>query len=226
MRISRSVLPPISALPGAARWRGMRIGLLGGSFNPAHAAHRHISLEALRRLDLDEVWWLVSPGNPLKSRTDMASFDKRLAHATKMARHPRIRVMDLERRLGTRYSADTLAALKILLPQTRLVWLMGADNLATFHRWRDWESIFNAMPVAIFDRPHYFRRALSEKTAVRFRAARITEVRARTLATMTPPAWVFIHCPRHPLSATAIRAEDASWLDEGQATSRRDGPRI
>jgi len=199
----------------------MRIGLLGGSFNPAHAAHRHISLEALRRLDLDEVWWLVSPGNPLKSTADMASFSKRLARAVETARHPRIRVMDLERKLGTRYSADTLTALKTLMPHTELVWLMGADNLATFHHWRDWEAIFNAVPVAIFDRPHYFRRALSAKAARRFHAARVTETRARTLAGMKPPAWVFIHCPRHPLSATAIRARDASWLDKGQATDRQ-----
>lgn len=224
----RSTCPPATALarsglPGRSCFRGRRIGLLGGSFNPAHDAHRHISLEALKRLGLDEVWWLVSPGNPLKDPTDMAPFEKRLEAGRSVARHPRIRVTGLEAALGTQHTANSLNAIGKLLPGAHLVWLMGADNLATLHHWHNWRSIMSAMPVAIFDRPPYFIRAAYAKAARAFRAARMSEAQARTLAGRKPPAWVFIHCPRHPLSATAIRARDASWLDEGHATDRRGG---
>lgn len=228
MRSPQRTCPPATALarvglPGRSSFRGRRIGLLGGSFNPAHDAHRHISLEALRRLGLDEVWWLVSPGNPLKDPGEMAPFEKRFKEARAVASHPRIRVTGLEAALGTRHTANTLDAIQKLLPGARLVWLMGADNLATLHHWYNWRAIMSAMPVAIFDRPPYFIRAVHAKAAEAFRSARIGEAQARTLADRTPPAWVFIHCPRHPLSATAIRARDAQWLDEGHATDRRGG---
>lgn len=207
------LFPPATALRGAARWRGRRIGLLGGSFNPAHDGHRHISLEAMRRLRLDEVWWLVSPLNPLKSGRDMASLEKRVARARAVARHPRIRVMDLEARLGSRYTVDTVAALALLAPATRFVWLMGADNLLTFHKWRNWERLFSSVPVAILDRAPYSIRAPMAKAARRFRVARQPEAQAPVIVGERPPAWVFIHCPRHPLSATDIRARDGRWID-------------
>lgn len=205
--------PPATALKGADRWRGRRIGILGGSFNPAHDAHRHISVEALRRLKLDEVWWLVSPLNPLKSGRDMATLDKRLIKARSVARHPRIRVMDLESRLKTRYTVDTLRAMGKLAPQTDFVWLMGADNLLTFHKWYRWEALFRSLPVAIFDRAPYSIRAPFSKTGQRFRKSRMREAQAPCLAKQRPPAWVFVHCPRHPLSATQLRARDADWID-------------
>ena len=144
--------------PGTPRLRlGMlapgRVGLLGGSFNPAHGGHLHVSREALKRLDLDEVWWLVAPQNPLKAVRGMAPFDKRLAGAKRLARDPRIRVLDLERRLGTRYTVDTVAALRRLFPKIRFVWLMGADNLAQIRHWQRWTRIFAALPIAVFARP-------------------------------------------------------------------------
>ncbi len=224
MRDPRAVTPPVTAIPGAERFRGLRIGLLGGSFNPAHAAHRHISVEALRRLDLDEVWWLVSPQNPLKAERDMAAFAKRLKEARAIAAHPRIRVTDVEARLGTRYTADTLTALKTLLPATRLVWLMGADNLSNFHLWRDWENVFHAVPVAIFDRAPYSIRAVFTRAARQFSRFRVGEGQAGALAERAPPVWVYVHCPRHPLSATAIRAKDAGWVDQEQDADRRPAP--
>ncbi|RMF08334.1 MAG: nicotinate-nucleotide adenylyltransferase [Alphaproteobacteria bacterium] len=221
MRRSGIATPPVTALPGSARFRRMRIGLLGGSFNPAHTGHRHISVEALNRLGLDEVWWLVSPQNPMKSGRDMASLERRLRHARRVAAHPRIRVMDLEKALGTRYSVDTLGALSSLMPATRLVWLMGADNLLTLHLWRRWEAVFRAVPVAIFDRAPYSIKAAFAKAAQRYRRFRLGEDQASGLADRHPPAWVFVHCPRHPLSATAIRTADAGWLDQEQDADRR-----
>lgn len=183
-----------------------RIGLLGGSFNPAHDGHRHISLQALKRLRLDEVWWLVSPQNPLKSRADMAPFDMRIDSAKKVADHPRIRVSDIERGLGTTYTADTLARLNRRFPNLRFVWLMGADNLAQISRWNRWTRIFNTVPVAVFARPTYSLGALSGRAARRFNRERIKESRASRLADMRPPAWVFLHTPLNATSATALRA--------------------
>ena len=153
---------------GAAR----RIGLLGGSFNPAHQGHLDISLAALKYLDLDEVWWLVSPQNPLKPVAGMAPFADRMASARAMARHPRIRVTDLEARIGTRFTADTLKALVTRFPGCRFVWLMGADNLAQISSWRDWTKIFHLTPIAVFDRPSYTIKALTALAARRFRRAR------------------------------------------------------
>lgn len=138
---------------GYGLWAGLRVGLLGGSFNPAHDGHRYISRLALKLLGLDEVWWLVSPQNPLKPAAGMASLGDRLARAQAVADHPRIRVTDLERLLGTRYTADTLAALHRCFPRTRFVWLMGADNLLQVPRWQRWTEIFETTPVAL-RRPH------------------------------------------------------------------------
>jgi nicotinate-nucleotide adenylyltransferase len=193
-----------------------RIGVLGGSFNPAHAGHRHISREALKRLRLHEVWWLVSPQNPLKPAQGMAELDKRLAHARTVAAGLPIRVLGLESTLHTRYTVDTLAALRRRWPRARFVWLMGADNLASVHRWRRWPGIFQAVPVAIFDRPRYSQTSPNAKAALRFRAARWPKRLAARLAAAAAPAWVFVDGPRHPLSATVLRAREPDWAATGR----------
>ena len=178
---------------------------MGGSFNPAHDGHRHISLQALHCLDLDEVWWLVAPQNPLKPTDGMAPFAERISGAAKVADHPAIRVSGLEARLGTRYTADTLAALVRRFPSVRFVWLMGADNLAQISRWDRWESIFRRVAVAVFDRSPYSYKSLAGKAARRFARQRLSARRGLLLARVAPPAWVFLHLKRHPASATAIR---------------------
>ncbi|MBI4184827.1 MAG: nicotinate-nucleotide adenylyltransferase [Proteobacteria bacterium] len=190
--------------------RGGRVGLLGGSFNPAHDGHRHLSLLALSRLALDEVWWLVSPQNPLKPSRGMAPLAQRLARARRVAAHPRIRVTDLEARLGTRYTADTLAELRRRFPRRRFVWLMGADNLAQIVRWRRWRRVFRLAPVAILARPQYASNPLATRAARRWAAYRVPEARAAELAAKPPPAWTFITGPTHPASATRIREREAA----------------
>lgn len=182
-----------------------RIGLLGGSFNPAHEGHAHISRAALDLLGLDEVWWLVSPRNPLKDPADLADYERRLDEAARRARDPRIRVTAAEAELGTTYTADTVAALTALFPATRFVWLMGADNLAEVHKWKRWRALFGAVPIAVFDRPTYASRALGGCAARRFATARIAENEARTLAERRPPAWVFLRSGWNPRSATQLR---------------------
>lgn len=188
-----------------AAWAGCRVGLLGGSFNPAHDGHRHVSLLALKELDLDQVWWLVSPQNPLKSSRGMAALAERLREARAVARHPRIVVTAIETALGTRYTADTLDALHRRFPRTRFVWLMGADNLIQMPRWRHWMKIFATTPIAVFSRPPYSLRALGGRAAQRFRRRRVDQRRARQLPGLEPPAWVFFQNPLHPASATEIR---------------------
>ncbi len=183
-----------------------RVGLLGGSFNPAHEGHRHVSASALRRLGLDEVWWLVSPQNPLKPVQGMAPLCKRLVAARKVARHPRIRVTAIEAGLGTRYTADTLEALARRFPNIRFVWLMGADNLAQISRWQRWRRIFRTVPIAVFDRSPYSFKALAGKAARRFAHRRLPERQASVLADTQPPAWIFLHTRLHPASATVIRS--------------------
>lgn len=189
-------------LPGA----GQRIGLLGGSFNPAHAGHRAISLAALRRLRLDAVWWLVAPQNPLKTTAGTAPLRTRLAAARAAAAHPRIVVTPLEAVLGTTYTADTIAALAGRFPRVRFVWLMGADNLIQVSRWRRWSAIFATVAVAVFDRPTYALRALAAPAARRFAPWRLPESWAGCLAGRAPPAWVFIRQRLHAESSTRIRA--------------------
>lgn len=205
-----------AALGGRLPPPGARIGLLGGSFNPAHGAHLEISLAALKRLGLDEVWWLVSPQNPLKPRGGMAALSKRLGAARRLARHPRVRASALESVLGTRYTADTLAALTTRFPQVRFVWLMGADNLLEVEFWQNWPQIFHRVPVAVFDRPTYASRALAATAAQRFARYRLREGAARQLADRQAPAWVFIHSRLNPLSATGIRARRSAARQPGR----------
>lgn len=185
---------------------GMRIGLLGGSFNPAHAGHRHISLMAMKRLRLDRVWWLVSPQNPLKPRAGMASLSDRLASARAAARHPRILVSDLEARAGASFTCDTLALLRKRWPGVRFVWLTGADNLAQMPLWRRWQWIMGNVPVAVLDRPGYGLKSLQGKIARRYAHARLGGASLTRLAAVRPPAWGFMTCRMHPASSTAIRA--------------------
>jgi len=182
--------------------------LLGGSFNPAHGGHLHISLLALQRLRLDEVWWLVSPQNPLKPAKGMAPFARRLAGAAALAHgHKRITVSGIEAALGTVYTADTIRALRRRFPGTRFVWLMGGDNLAQLPRWQRWIDIVDSVPIAVFDRPEPERQALAGMAAKRYAHARISARSLHRLAGMKPPAWVFIHAKLDPSSATAIRAQ-------------------
>ncbi len=182
----------------------LKIGLLGGSFNPAHEGHRHISLLALKRLQLDQVWWLVSPQNPLKDLTGMAPLGQRLAGAKAMTRHPRIRASDLESRLGTLYTVDTLAALRRRWPRHGFVWLMGADNLVQLPRWHRWSEIVEMVPMAIFNRPGQGHRALAGVVAARFAGNRVQS--PATLPKAAAPAWCFLFTRLHPASSTAIRA--------------------
>ena len=200
-RFQVSIPRPLS---GAA-WAGRRVGLLGGSFNPAHDGHREISRYALRALRLDQVWWLVSPQNPLKSAAEMAALEERLAVARAAMRHPRVLITDLETRLGSRYTADTLDRLRRRYPRTRFVWLMGADTLTEIPRWRRWRRIFERMPVAAFSRPGYSLKALAGCAARRYLKSRIDVRSAGRLAGLRPPAWSFLRNPLHPESATAIR---------------------
>ena len=201
-------LPPVTLRERAAP--GMRIGLLGGSFNPPHQGHLHISLVAGRRLDLHAVWWLVSPQNPLKPAGDTADLEMRLSAAEKLARHPRIVVSDAEARLGTRYTADTLRALKARFPGVHFVWLMGADNMVQLPQWKHWQEIMSLVPVAVIDRPGYALRAQLGKAAERFRAARVPETEARSFPRAEPPAWIYLHAKLNPLSATDIR-QSGGW---------------
>jgi nicotinate-nucleotide adenylyltransferase len=182
-----------------------RIGLLGGSFNPAHRGHLHITHTALERLRLDSVWWLVSPQNPLKDSDGMASHEERMSGASAVADDSRIHVSDIERDLGTRYTVDTLRALKKRHPEHRFVWLMGADNLLQLPRWKNWATIFRLVPVAIFPRPSYSKRALTGAASRRFARHQVREYRAPTLTDMHPPAWIFLRMRPDATSATRIR---------------------
>jgi nicotinate-nucleotide adenylyltransferase len=193
-------------LPAFGSRLSLRVGLLGGSFNPAHDGHRHISLLAMKRLRLDAVWWLVAPQNPLKPVEGMAPAADRLAGAKAVADHPRIVVSDVEKRLGTIYTLDTVRALRRVYPVMRFVWLMGADNMVQFPRWAGWTGIMNTLPVAVIARPSYGGHALSGRMAVRFASERLPAEDAGSLADTAPPAWVFLHGRLHHASATQIRA--------------------
>lgn len=195
-------VPPEPVKRAAGRPR--LVGLLGGSFNPAHRGHSYISVQALERLGLDEVWWLVSPGNPLKPASELFPYEQRVAWAEREARHPRIRVSRLEERFGTRYTVDTLRRL-VRLPGFRFVWLIGADNLAQLPAWRHWRCILRMVPVAVFERAPYSYPALAGKAARAFAHARLAETEARRLVWLEPPRWVFLRLRPDPTSATAIR---------------------
>lgn len=183
---------------------GLRIGLLGGSFNPPHAGHRHISLIALRRMELDAVWWLVSPGNPLKDNSALPPLATRMAWARDVAHHPRIHVSGIEEKLGNRYSLDTVKALQQLCPGVHFVWLMGADNLVHFDRWRGWRELAERIPIAVIDRPGALN-ATHGRAAQALARYRLPEHRAKNLALTPIPAWIFLHGPLSPLSSTALR---------------------
>ena len=189
--------------------RGQRIGLLGGSFDPPHSGHAHITREALRRFGLHRVWWLVSPGNPLKS-DGPAPMARRMEVARAMIRDPRVMVTDIEARIGTRYTAQTLTILRGRYPGVRFVWLMGADNLASFHRWDRWRTILRQVPVGVVARPGWGLSALNSVTARAFCGARVPEAQARALADRTPPAWCYIRIPMQDISSTDLRAR-SGW---------------
>ena len=193
----------LTRLPRAAP--GLRIGLYGGSFNPPHAGHRHVSLMALKRLGLDRVWWIVTPGNPLKDSEELAAMTMRVRDARQVSDDPRIDVTAFEQDIGARYTVDTLAYLKRRFPDVHFVWIMGADNLAGFHRWRGWRRIAGMMPMAVFDRPGWTLKAVRSKSAIALSRSRIREADARALPDLAPPAWVFLHGPRSHLSSTQLR---------------------
>ncbi len=184
---------------------GMRIGLYGGSFNPAHAGHRHVSLLVLKRLRLDRIWWIVTPGNPLKDRGELAPTPERVAGAKRLAAHPRIDVTSFEAAIGARYTIDTLSFLVRRCPGVDFVWIMGADNLASFHRWRGWQTIASLMPMVVVDRPGFTLKATRSRAAVRLAPYRIDEDAASALPGMPAPAWLFLHGPRSALSSSALR---------------------
>jgi nicotinate-nucleotide adenylyltransferase len=185
----------------------MRIGLLGGSFNPAHAAHVEISLTALKRLGLDRVWWVVTSGNPLKNPSKLPRLSERVEAARKIANHPRIAVTGFPGETGSPYTVDLLTELKRRHPAVSFVWLMGADNLAQVHQWRSWQKIFATVPIAVLDRPGFRLKARASQAATRFQEFHVDESDAQGLARMTPPAWMIITHRLSPLSSTAIRGE-------------------
>ena len=189
-----------------------RIGLLGGSFNPAHGGHRAASLHAMRALGLDEVWWLVSPGNPLKQDAkDMAPFEARLASARRLARRARIRPSDFEQREGTRFSIDTVKRLKLRFPRHRFLWLMGADNLRNFHQWRDWRELAREVPIAVIRRPGYDRHAHAVRAMGWLGRFVRPAGQAKCWTEWSAPAILLLRQPRDPTSATAIRARNPNW---------------
>ncbi|OCW59101.1 nicotinate-nucleotide adenylyltransferase [Hoeflea olei] len=190
--------------------RGMSVGLFGGSFNPPHRGHELVAEIALRRLGLDQLWWMVTPGNPLKSHSELASLEDRVAMSRALAPGPRVKVTAFEAAHGLRYTAETLAFVKARNPGIRFVWIMGADNLRSFHHWQDWRTIAETFPIAVIDRPGSTLAYLSSKMAKTYTHARVDEDDAATLASLNAPAWTFIHGPRSSLSSTAIRGERAA----------------
>lgn len=199
-----------------------RIGLLGGSFNPAHRGHRRVSLFARAALGLDEVWWLVSPGNPLKPAAGMAPFEVRVASASKQARRAPLRVTALERDLGTRFTVDTLQAIRRRWPARRFVWLMGADNLGQFHRWRDWRGIARTMPIAVIARPGYDAAAIASPAMAWLRRYRRSAASFRNGAEWSAPALVLLRFDPDERSATALRKADPNWSAELTSAHLRD----
>ena len=189
----------------------MRIGLLGGSFNPPHLAHRAISQFAMKRLRLDRVWWLVTPGNPLKDAGALHALNERMQRAREVAEDPRIDVTCLESVIGTRYTVDTVNFLRRRASQLRFVWIMGADNLAQFHRWQNWQRIATQVPIAVIDRPPQSFRALTAPAAQALARYRLPENKASHLADQRPPAWVFLTGLKLNLSSTGLRNPDGSW---------------
>ena len=196
-RIHDFDLPPVSP--------GMTIGLYGGSFNPAHGGHRHVALTALKRLELDHIWCLVTPGNPLKDHSGLPPLTKRMQTTADVMDHPRVAITGAEARAGTHYTAETLSWILQRTQGARLVWIMGADNLKQFHKWQHWQSILQRIPVAIVDRPGYSLAPLHALAAQRFAPCRLPDHMARSLAHQACPAWTFLYGPRSDLSSTALR---------------------
>jgi nicotinate-nucleotide adenylyltransferase len=185
--------------------KGMAVGLFGGSFNPPHAGHALVAEIALRRLRLDQLWWMVTPGNPLKSARELAPLSERISLSERIAPDPRIKVTAFEASHNVRYTADTLALVKARNPGVDFVWVMGADNLRDFHRWQRWHRIVSTFPIAVIDRPGSTLSFLSSVVAKTFDYARVDEGDGPILARMRAPAWTFIHGPRSSMSSTALR---------------------
>lgn len=202
--------------------RGPITGLLGGSFNPAHRGHRRITLFTQRALGLDEVWWMVSPGNPLKPRKGMAPLAARVRSAKAASRNAPIRVTAIERELGTRYTVDTLRALKRRFPRRRFVWLMGSDNLAQFHQWRSWRQIAREMPIAVIARPGYDDKALASPAMAWLRRYRLPAAGLRNRGEWSAPALIELRFDPDPRSATQIRRADPQWADRFSGPAPRD----
>lgn len=184
---------------------GQVVGLLGGSFDPAHDGHVHITKTALKRFGLDRIWWLVSPGNPLK-KNGPAPMSQRLSDSRAIMQHPRVAVTDIEARLGTRYTAQTIAGLMRQYPEVRFVWLMGADNLAQFHHWRDWRWIMETVPIGVLARPNDRISARLSKAARIYKGAMLQGQQSGVLGRCDAPAWCFVNLPMSDMSSSAIRA--------------------
>ncbi|MXO60542.1 nicotinate-nucleotide adenylyltransferase [Altererythrobacter salegens] len=202
--------------------RGPLTGLLGGSFNPAHGGHRRISLLAMEALGLDEVWWLVSPGNPLKSNKGMAPLPARVRSARAQARRAPIRVTAIERELGTRFTIDTLRALTRRFPKRRFVWLMGSDNLAQFDRWKDWRAIARTMPIAVIARPGYDGKALASPAMAWLRRYRLPASGLKNRKEWSAPALIVLRFDPDPRSATQLRQSDSDWAKKLSGPKPRD----
>lgn len=203
-RIPQAALAGYLKIPNAGD--GQSVGLLGGSFNPPHEGHLKISLHALQRLGLDRVWWLVTPGNPLKDPGELEDLERRIARCEAVASHPAIEVTAFEASHRVRYTEDTLSILKRRRPRLKFVWIMGADNLASFHHWQNWRRIAGMMPILVVDRPGSTFSAISAPAAIALDRYRIPEGDLTGLAELAPPAWAFLHGPLSGLSSTAIRA--------------------
>ena len=192
---------------------GMRIGLLGGSFNPPHQGHALVTRLALTRLGLDRVWWLVTPGNPLKSQAELAAVTERVEAARRLIGGPKVAITDIESQIGARYTYETLAWLVRRAPGVRFVWLMGADNLRQFHLWRQWRTIADLVPIAVIDRPGSTLSAMSSQAAIALGPWRVPERDALRLADRRPPAFLFLHGPRSELSSSRLRGEGPAAAD-------------
>jgi len=190
---------------------GQVVGLFGGSFDPPHRGHVHVTLEAMKAFGLDRVWWLVSPGNPLKTRGP-APLEQRLDAAQAVMDHPRVEITDIEALTGTRATADTLAALRTLYPGVRFVWLMGADNLAQFHRWKDWRQIMDSVPVGVLARPGDRISARMSRAARVYAGYRIDGQARHLLGRAEAPAWCFVNVPMIDVSSTEIRTR-GDWAN-------------
>lgn len=205
MNVAASDTPPARYLRIPYVERGMAVGLFGGSFNPPHAGHALASEIAIRRLGLQQLWWMVTPGNPLKDTRELAPLAKRIAASEALAEDPRIKVTAFEASHQVRFTADTIDLIRSRRPGVNFVWIMGADGLRDFHRWERWREIARSIPIAVIDRPGSTLAFLSSVMAKTFDYARVDEADAPLLARMRAPAWTFIHGPRSSLSSTAIR---------------------